>query len=55
MYWENMEDDIKAFVNGCLVCLLPASGDKVRQPLGSQMHAEKVCELLHFDYLYVGE
>lgn len=55
MFWENMEADVKAFVQGCLVCLLSASGEKVRRPLGSQIHAEKVNELLHFDYLYVGE
>jgi len=55
MYWEDMEDDIKAFVKGCLVCLLSSSGEKIRRPLGSQVHAEKVSELLHFDYLYIGE
>ena len=55
VYWEGMEEDIKAFVQGCLVCLLSSSGEKVRRPLGSQIHAEKVGELLHFDYLYIGE
>lgn len=55
MYWENMEEDIKAFVQGCLVCILSQSGEKIRRPLGSQVHASKVNELLHFDYLYVGE
>ncbi len=53
--WEGMEEDVKAFVKGCMVCLLSSSSDKVRRPLGSQIHAEKVRELLHFDYLYVGE
>ena len=50
-----MEEDIKAFVQSCLVCILSSSGEKVRRPLGSQVHASKVNELLHFDYLYVGE
>lgn len=55
LYWEGLEEDIKAFVQGCLVCLLSASGEKIRRPLGSQVHADRVGELLHFDYLYVGE
>lgn len=55
MYWENMEEDIKAFLQGCLVCRLSESGEKIRGPLGSQIHASKVSELLHLDYLYVGD
>ena len=39
MYWKNMEEDIKAFVQGCFVCLVSSSGDKVRRPLGTQLHA----------------
>lgn len=53
--WETVDDDVKAFVQGCLVCLLSDSGMKVPRPLGQQVHASKVGELLHFDYLYVGE
>lgn len=55
MYWETMDEDIKAFVQSCLVRKLFSSGDKIRRPLGSQLHAVKVSELLHFDYLYIGE
>ena len=55
MYWENMEENMKALVNGCPVCYLSASAEKFRRPLGSQIHAEKVSELLNFDYTYVGE
>ena len=55
MVWENMEGDLKSFVQGCLVCLLSSSGERVRRPLGTQIHAERVGELLHFDYLYIGE
>ena len=55
LHWDNMEGDVKSFVNGCLVCLLSSSGNHVRRPLGTQIHAERVGELLHFDFLYVGE
>ena len=55
MIWTTVDEDVKTFVQGCLVCLLSESGIKVPRPLGQQMHASKVNELLHFDYLYVGE
>lgn len=55
MCWENMEEDIKTFVHGYLVCILSQSGQKIRRSLGSQIHASRVNELLHFDYIYVGE
>lgn len=44
-----MEEDVKAFMKEYLVRLLSSSGDKVRCPLGSQLHDQKVGELLHFD------
>lgn len=55
MFWPNVDANVKELVQGCLVCLLSARGDKVRRPLGSQVHAEKVNELLHLDFLYIGE
>jgi transposase InsO family protein len=30
------------------------SGDKVPLPLGTQLHATKTNEILHFDFLYIG-
>ena len=53
--WSTMDANIKAFVQSFLVCLLSAGGLKVPRPLGQQIHAERVSELLHFDYLYIGE
>ncbi len=50
-----MDADIKAVVQGCLVCTLSSSGSKVPRPLGQHIHAQCVSELLHFDFLYVGE
>lgn len=55
IHWKNIEEDIKAFVQGCLVCLLSVSGENIQRLLGSRIHAEKVSELLHFYYLYMGE
>lgn len=55
LHWLTIDADVKAFFQSFLVFLLSASGDKVLGPLGHQIHAEKVRELLHFDYLYVGK
>lgn len=55
VFWKTLDSDVKFFVQGCFICLLSDSGQKVPRPLGHQLHADKVGELLHFDYLYIGE
>lgn len=55
VHWEGLEEDIKVFVQSCLVCLLSSSGEKICRSLGSQVHAGRVGDLLHFDYLYISE
>lgn len=37
-----MEEDVKEFVQGCLVCFLSSSGEKFGRPLGSKVYAERV-------------
>ncbi len=48
--WTTMYADIKAFVQSCLVCTLSASGSKVPRPLGQQIQATRVSELLQFRF-----
>ncbi len=48
-----MDAEIKAFVQSCLVCTFSLSGSKAPRPLGQQIHAQRVSELLYFDFLYV--
>lgn len=50
-----MEADLNAFFQGCLVCIISASGYKSRRPLGSKVHTEIISEFIHFDFLYIGE
>ncbi len=50
-----MDADIKSFIPSCLVCTLSSSGSKVPRPLGQQIPAQRVSELLHFEFLYDGE
>jgi Integrase zinc binding domain/Integrase core domain len=52
--WTTMAKDVKVFVQNCLHCVATIPGDKVLRPLGTQLHAPKPNEILHFDFLYIG-
>jgi Integrase zinc binding domain len=54
MAWTTMAKDVKVFVQNCLRCVATIPGDKVPRPLGTQLHATKPSEILHFDFLYTG-
>jgi hypothetical protein len=49
-----MENNVKVFVQNCLHCIATIPGDKVPRTLGTQLHATKPNEILHFDYLRIG-
>jgi hypothetical protein len=49
-----MEMDVKVFVQYCLHCVATIPEENVPRPLGTQLHATKPNEILHFDFLYVG-
>jgi RNase H-like domain found in reverse transcriptase/Integrase zinc binding domain len=51
---KTMAKDVKVFVQNCLHCVATVPGDKVPRPLGTQLHATKPNESLHFDFLYIG-
>jgi hypothetical protein len=51
--WKTMAKDVKVFVQNCLHCVATIPGDKVPRPLGTQLHATKRNEILHFDFLYI--
>jgi Integrase core domain/Integrase zinc binding domain len=52
--WTTMAKDVKVFVQNCLHCVATIPGDKVSHPLGTQLHATKPNEILHFDFLHIG-
>jgi Integrase zinc binding domain len=52
--WTTMAKDVKVFVQNCLHCVATIPGDKVPRPLGTQLHATKPNEILHFNFLYIG-
>ena len=53
--WSGMEADVREFVRQCLHCADTRSGDVVPRPLGETVHGTAPNEVVHFDYLYVGE
>jgi Integrase core domain/Integrase zinc binding domain len=51
--WTTMAKDVKVFVQNCLHCVATIPGDKVPRPLGTQLHATRPNEILHFDFLFI--
>jgi hypothetical protein len=52
--WTTMAKDVKVVVQNFLHCVATIPGDKVPRALGTQLHATKPNEILHFDFLYIG-
>ena len=53
--WFRMEEHVTDFVKQCLHCMDSKAGEKVPRPLGETVHGTRPGEVVHFDYLYVGE
>ena len=53
--WSGVEAQMCEFVPQCLHCANTRSGDVVPRPLGETVHGTAPNEVVHFDYLYVGE
>jgi hypothetical protein len=52
--WTMMAKDVRVFVQNCLHCVATVPGENVPRPLGTQLHATKLYEILSFDFLYIG-
>ena len=53
--WYGIRQDTRDFVSACLLCVMSKSGSKVPRPLANTLHAMKPGDVLHFDYLFLGE
>ena len=53
--WDNMEKDIAKFVRQCLHCIDSKADNAMPRPLGDLVYGTEVGEVLHFDYLCLGE
>jgi hypothetical protein len=54
--WTTMAKNVKVSVQNCFLCIATIPEDKVPRPLGTQLHATILNEILHFDFafLYIG-
>jgi len=53
--WKDQREDVRSFISSCLLCVLGKSGNKIPRPLSTTIHACKPNEVIHFDYLFLGE
>ena len=53
--WGNIENDIAKFVRQCLHCVDSEAGNTWPRPLGDLVYGMEVDDVLHFDYLSLGE
>lgn len=53
--WRKIQIDAKDFVSNCLLCILSRTGSKIPRPLSITLHGSRPNEVLHFDYLFLGE
>ena len=53
--WEGMKSDVEEFQSSCFHCLATIGARRVPRPMGHQIHSDSPNEVIHFDYLYIGE
>jgi len=54
-YWDTIDQDVREFINLCFHCIVTRTGKKIPRPLMSTLHASRPNEILHFDYIYMGQ
>ena len=52
--WPHMDAQVREFVRQCLHCVDSRAGESVPRPFGDTVHGKVPGEVVHFDYLYVG-
>ncbi|CAM9990665.1 unnamed protein product, partial [Sphacelaria rigidula] len=53
--WQGIETNVHEYVRQCLHCADSRAGDVVPCPLGETVHGTTPNEVVHFDFLHVGE
>ena len=53
-YWPSLRADVRHFCKSCLHCLATSGSQRIERPRGHAIHATKVNEVIHFDFLYMG-
>ena len=53
--WASITIDVHEFVQGCIHCISSRSGEKITRPLAHALHGTRPNEVVHCDYLYMGD
>lgn len=53
--WEGIKSDIDVFGKSCIHCIVTRSGEIIPRPLGSALHASRPNEVIHMDFLFMGD
>lgn len=53
--WKGLTADAQDFVSNFVICMLSRSGAKLPRPHVNTLHASQPNQVLHFDYLYLGD
>lgn len=53
--WGDQRNDNRDFASSCLLCVKSKSGNKVPCPLLTTVHASRPNEVIHFNYVFLGQ
>ncbi len=55
LWWPEVKNNVATFCAVCLHCLDVGLGERVPRPLGEQIHGTKPFDVVHFDFVYIGD
>ncbi len=55
LWWPAVQANVATFCASCLHCLDVGLGERVPRPLGEQLHGTRPFDVLHFDFVYIGD
>lgn len=55
VWWPDFVKDAQDFVHSCVLCVFARKGSFITQPLSSTLHSSLPNEVIHFDYLFLGD
>lgn len=53
--WGSITKDVHEFVQGCIHCIASRAGEKIPRPLAHALHGTRPNEVVHCDFLYMGD
>jgi len=53
-WWPTIDKDVEEMVRKCYHCIVTPTGEIVPRPLGHALHGERPNEVVHMDFLFMG-